>query len=366
MTDKDLINSVFLPCLTNQRTPHYIFLDKYKDLLREPNKQLYLSSIRGADEWSYKFFLEFINNMTNGDKDYSAISLPYQFGVKAGVIGTDFVKQYMKNTIDTPEIAMAEMECVPIGGTADSFYKYKFINNCRDNERAMCVMSNEDYLSYKDKLEKWPFYQEKLPNEIRVMGVDIALIGGNENDATAIWIARLIPDNGKFSKNICYCSTMSGTNSLIQTLKIKRLFYETQCDYVAMDIHGNAAGIYDICTDETYDSERNITYPAWTVMNEEATGKYASRVISKNAVPVIYGVSTSSSEVLYRMIVNLKNDLESNNLHLLVDSQDVTSYLNSQYKYYKIEDQEFKSRILDPYVQTTRFVNEAVNLVSTV
>lgn len=238
MADKDLINSVFLPCLTNQRTPHYIFLDKYKDLLREPNKQLYLSSIRGADEWSYKFFLEFINNMTNGDKDYSAISLPYQFGVKAGVIGTDFVKQYMKNTIDTPEIAMAEMECVPIGGTADSFYKYKFINNCRDNERAMCVMSNEDYLSYKDKLEKWPFYQEKLPNEIRVMGVDIALIGGNENDATAIWIARLIPDNGRFSKNICYCSTMSGTNSLIQTLKIKRLFYETQCDYVAIDIHG--------------------------------------------------------------------------------------------------------------------------------
>lgn len=360
LADQELLNKVFLPCLTNQRDPYYFSKPEYADLSKEKNKQIYLSSIRGEEEWSYKFFLEFVNNMLNGDMDYGTLSLPYQFGVEAGVIGADFVKQYMKNTVDSPEIAMAELECIPIGGTENAFYKYKSLNECRDNANALIAMSDLEYIEYKDKIEKWKFYKNKLPNEIRVMGVDIALIESPDNDNTAIWITRLIPNGGKYKKIVSYCESMHGLNSIVQNLRIKQLFYEMQCDYIAMDVQGNAAGIFDVATNETYDEARDIIYPAWTV-NEIDDLKYLNRTYSANAVPIIKCVRTPP-ELLYKMIVYAKNLFDSKEVSLLIDPQEAVEYLNEKYNYYKIDDAELRSRVLNSYAQTTVFINEAINL----
>lgn len=45
-----------MPFLTSERSPQYAELTKAEraQLPPEKNKTLYLSSIRGADEWSYK------------------------------------------------------------------------------------------------------------------------------------------------------------------------------------------------------------------------------------------------------------------------------------------------------------------------
>ena len=97
----------------------------------EKNKQIYLSSIRGAEEWSYKEFEQYVDYMTKGDTSYMTIALPYNLGVKNGYISRDIVEQSFKENQESVEMLLAEYCCVPEKGLSNSFYKYNSIDRCR-------------------------------------------------------------------------------------------------------------------------------------------------------------------------------------------------------------------------------------------
>lgn len=361
MVNKDIIDKIFRPFLTNKRTPPYLSNPEYEHLRnQEFNSQLYLSSIREKQEWSYKFFEEYIKDIVNEDQSYMTFSLPYQFGVETGIIDENLIKQQVKSSLDSPEIFRMEMECVPFGDSGSSAFTYKSLSNCRDNYKAFICKSDDEYIKYKDNPEKWTFYQEKLPNEIRLFCVDLAFIASKNNDNTSFHLIRLIPDGGKYKKIVSYAETMHGENSLIQTLRIKQLFYEFECDYCAMDVQGAGIGIYDIATKSTYDAPRGITYPAWDVVNREDV-KMTERAYEENGVQVLYHVKTPPA-LLHEIIGISQNLFSAEDVSLLVDSQEAIEYLIKHYKYYKITDYDLQSRMLAPYVQTTAFINEAINL----
>lgn len=118
--------------------------------------------------------------------------------------------------------------------------------------------------------------------------------------------------------------------------------------------------MFDNATTETYDEERGVTYPAWTVINPEDV-KMVNRTISRNAVPLIYSVKTPTA-LKSAMFANMRNVITDRRVDLLVDSQEATEYLIKNYKLYKIDDSDLRSRLLNPYVQTNRLVEEAINL----
>lgn len=221
-------------------------------------------------------------------------------------------------------------------------------------------MSDYEYAEYKDKKEKWFLYQEKLPNEVRILTADIALLESANNDNTSIWIIRLIPDGGKYKKILAFGESLHGLNSIIQTKRIKQLFYELNCDYAVIDCSGVGQGIFDYATVETYDENRDIIYPAWTVINPEDV-KMVNRTISNNAVPVIYSVKTPI-QLKSAMFSNMKDILTNNDLSLLCEMQEAIEYLDQNFGYYKIEDDELRARMLNPYVQTDMLISESINL----
>lgn len=246
-TEKEIIQRVFVPFLTDVRTPRYVDLtdEERAEIPIEPNKQLYLSSIRGADEWSYHYFEEYLDYMAHGDMRYTTVSLPYQFGLKNGFINRDIVEQQFKEGQENLDMLLAEYVAIPERGTANSFFKYSALAKCQNNIKALYAMSDEEFILYKNDLSQWKFYQEKLPNEIRLLSVDIALIESAKNDNTAMWVIRLIPDGNKYTKIVSYCESMHGINAIIQAKRFKQLFYEMQCDYIAIDIQG--AGAKNTC-----------------------------------------------------------------------------------------------------------------------
>lgn len=222
-------------------------------------------------------------------------------------------------------------------------------------------MSDEEYLTYKKNKKEWKYYVEKLPNEIRLLCMDVALVESKNNDNTAFWVIRLIPDGGKYKKIPSYLETCHGINSLIQARRAKQLFYEMDCDYFVLDAQGVGMGVYDACVTEIYDEQRNELYPAWVVDNQEDIGM-TSRVISANAVPIIHSVKTSIKEKSY-MLNQTKDIFINGDIELPVDSSDGLDYLNKEYNYYKLEDTDnLKARLLNSYVQTSVFINEAINL----
>ena len=128
-TEKEVISRVFVPMLSSPRAPDYIDLTskERQALPEEPNRQLYLSSIRGADEWSYAYFLQYIDSMTNGDRQYITVALPYNLGVKNRYISRAIVEQSFKENQDSVDVLLAEYCCQPGRGGGDSFYKYNVL-----------------------------------------------------------------------------------------------------------------------------------------------------------------------------------------------------------------------------------------------
>ena len=230
----------------------------------------------------------------------------------------------------------------------------------RNNSKALFCMSDYEYAEYKDKKEKWFLYQEKLPNEVRILTADIALLESANNDNTSIWVIRLIPDGGKYKKILAFGESLHGLNSIIQTKRIKQLFYELNCDYAVIDTQGSGVSIFDQATAETYDENRDIVYPAWTVINPEDV-KMVNRTISNNAVPVIYSVKTPI-QLKSAMFGNMKDILTNNDISLLCETQEAIEYLNQNFGYYETEDDELRARMLNPYVQTDMLINESINL----
>jgi hypothetical protein len=86
-----------------------------------------------------------------------------------------------------------------------------------------------------------------------------------------------------------------------------------------------------------------------------------NRTISNNAVPVIYSVKTPI-QLKSAMFSNMRDLITSGELSLLSESQEAIEYLNKTYSYYKIEDDDLRARILNPYVQTDLLITEAINL----
>ena len=360
-TDKEVIQRVFVPFLTSIRTPAYRDLTKEEreKIPDEPNRQLYLSSIRGADEWSFAYFLEYLDTLLKGKDTHIAIALPYHFGVKNKFISKAIVEQSFKDNTESMSMVLAEFLCIPERSNGNAFYKYRSLEKRRDNAKCMVSMSDEEYIEYKDNKSKFPYYQEKLPNEVRLLCMDIALVESQNNDNTAFWVLRLIPDGGSYKILASYAESIHGQNSILQALRLKQLFYEFDCDYAVIDGQGVGVGVLDICSAETYDKDRDVMYPAWMPINIDETK--TNRAISPNAVPVIYSISTSIKDKS-RMLVHSRDIIDTDRISFLMDTQDVMDYLNRNYQFYKIEDQDLRRRILNPYAQTSAFVNEAVNL----
>ena len=360
--DEKIINDVFVPMLTSPRIPPYASLtpEELATIPEEVNRQYYLSSIRGADEWSFKRLLNYLDYMLNGDKNYMVVSLPYHLGVKNRYISKMLVEQGFRNAIDDYESQIAEYLAIPIRGSGNTFFKYSDMSKARDNVKCITAMSDDEYILYKDNIEKWPYYVEKMPNEIRILAMDIALIESAKNDNSMMWIIRLIPDGGKYKKILAYGESMHGLNSTIQGKRAKQLFYETQCDYFVVDSMGSGVGLVDFCTTETYDEIRGISYPAWGFVNPDETN-LANHVMSSTAVPVMYAVKTPI-QLKSSMFINMKDMISTGDLSMPTTVDEGIEYLDKVFKFYKIEDSDLRGRLIGTYTQTDMLVNEAINL----
>lgn len=235
--DKDVITKVLRKFLTARRQPGYLKYEKYKDC-REPNTEIYLSSIGMKSDWSFDKFLAYKEQMTAGKK-YFTCGFPYQLGIKHGIIDKQRVIDEMEES-DFDEISFSmEMGCIPFGESDKAYFKFDEMNRCREIQNIMIPMTNEEFIQNKGDKKKNKFYIKKKENEIRIITMDIALMAGKMNDNTSFNVIRLIPNGNEYIKFLIYSEILNGENTSIQALRLKQLFYDLECDYVVMDCAGN-------------------------------------------------------------------------------------------------------------------------------
>jgi hypothetical protein len=359
LIDINILTRVLRRFLGTPRQPGYLKKPQYKHL-QERNQEIYLSSAWFKSHWSWNRFQSFFKMFIKGKK-YFICGLPYQLSVKEGLLMKEQVIDEMQEEDFDPLSWEIEMECMFFGESENSYFKYDDLNKSRNLTKPLLPMTDLEFIQYKGDKKKHKFYKPKRLDEIRILGVDCALMGGRENDASIYKLIRCIPNGDEYMKSVEYIEALEGQHTTIQGLRLKQIFYDLDCDYCAMDTAGNAIGIYDEVTKITYDPSRCIEYPAWCAMNDD---KMQERAYDKNAVPIKYSIKVAGANALavqHEMNTYVKTQFTKNKIKLLCTESEGRDYLLDNQDSLKLDSDE-TARIIANYFQTTRLIHEMINL----
>lgn len=350
MIDKDILDSVLLPFLNVYRQPPFLKKKQYKHLTEE-NIELYISSAWYSSHWMWDSMQSARDAMLKG-KDTVIFALDYLTSLHHGLLSKKRIEN-IKNNKNFDEVNFQmEYENIMYGQSGNAIFQLEDLTKNRVLKNPFYPIDNLDYASKKRK-RKEPLKD----GEVRIMGVDVALMGGNQNDATIITCVRLIPQGDTYLRKVAYIEKLEGSHSEDQAIRIKQLFEDFQASYVALDTHGNGMSVYDALVKVQYDEERDVEYDAWCAYNDEEMKKRAK---TQNPLPVVFSIK-ADRKLNHEIATTLRSNFQSGNIELLVNEIEARDMLSDK-KWYKDASVEQKVDYEMPFVQTTLLVNELVNL----
>lgn len=384
--DKEIIDTVFIPFLTAKRQLPYLKNKKYehlKDL--ESNHFIQLSSIGSKSSSLYEEFENYIRFIGKGIEDYCVFSIPYQIPLSSGVIDKKLIQKMVRENTRGTEAFKQEMEVIPSGSGESAMFRFEDLNKNRKVHIPLIPITDDEYIEYKGDIRKYPYYQKKEEDEIRIISYDIALMGGRSNDLSVFTIFRLTPfedidieydEDGnevkksykRYIKEVLYIETHSGKNIDPQVLRFKQLFYDLECDKAVIDAGGSGQAFLDLCTKKTPDSLRGKRYPAWRLINENDIQE--SRVLDETAEKLLYFIKISggnASQEHAKIVSRARLGFQKKNIKLLLHEDDIIDELNKRYKYNllkasnNIQENETAQRLINSFYQTTKLIDEGIN-----
>lgn len=347
--------------------PEYAEKIKNGEIKREPNKEIYLSSAYYRHSWAYKHFLSYLKLMQEGmakvKSNHFTCCLPYQLSIESGIKDIDSLQAEYDEGVDEQEWKM-ELECYWIGSDDEnSFYKYDSLDPCRRVRRALYP---KQILEQVDANDKYFVQQKKKQGEIRILFSDIARkesITG-ENDATSIGLMCLTQVDDKrlnsayFLRDVPFLETFTGTNTMLQALRIRELFDWFECDYLVIDAQNLGASIIDLLALPMTNPETGEEYSPINCINHSSLK--LGEVLYPNAPKQIYGIMGTpalNSEIAYA----LRDTIQKRRLRLLTDEIEGRKEL-SAIKNFDNFSPELKGALRQPYLQITALVSEMIDL----
>lgn len=335
---------------------------KFNGLMLEP-KRIFMTSARTKDNWVWSYLKKVVQ------KHY--IDKRIKYGFFAGDIFTAVANkiqtknQYLTRREDTNDLDF-EMEFLNLwlGETEGSLFLYDDFHKNQVLKTAFLPTTNDDY--YYNIKNKYDFSHE---NEIRVLAMDIAVSGGRENDNTVFVLGNIDIETNQ--RKVEYIKAENGLNSQKQIVMIKRLFYDYKCTYFVMDATGLGNVFFDLLTTETYDNERDITYPAWTVCRDKILQISSDRVMNdkinrtmdSNAEEVIIPIN-GTSEINSDMHLAMRKNLKDNIISFLKDDSEMELLFQEKDSKWILKPSEKKAYDLTPFVETRYAINEAITLTT--
>ena len=127
---------------------------------------------------------------------------------------------------------LVEMQCLFYGESDNAFFTYDFLD---DNRKIKYPIYPRPYYALIDDNKNFK-YRLKENGEIRFVVADIATMGGKTNDLSAFIVFQLIPTkSNQYLRNVVYMESMSGGHTVDQTVRIRQLFDDFDCDYIVLD-----------------------------------------------------------------------------------------------------------------------------------
>jgi hypothetical protein len=207
-----------------------------------------------------------------------------------------------------------------------------------------------------------------MPEEMRVVSVDVAMRAGSTNDNTIITCARLLPSKKGWLTEISFMESHNGKNTNLQALRIKQIYTEFQGDILVLDLANAGISVFDALSSVTKDEVRGVEYQAYTVMNSENVDdklyeELFARTLGQEALGCIFPISATAG--LNSLIaVKFRERLKKKLISFLVDDNTEEEFLikSGNKDILDQEDTGVRAYLLQANLQTSLFINESIAL----
>jgi len=227
-----ILDSVLKPFLNVYRQPPFLKKDEYKHLTEE-NVEIYISSAWYSNHWMQGAMESTRDLMLKGE-EVAIFSLDYLTSLHHNLLSRKRIENIKRDrNFDAINFSI-EYENIMYGQSSDALFSLDDVNKNRTLKNVFYPLNNLDYETLKNK-KKEPLKD----GEIRILGVDVALMGGDQNDISVITCMRLIPNGDSFLRKVVYIETIDGGHSEDQAIRIRQIFEDFQASYVALDCGGN-------------------------------------------------------------------------------------------------------------------------------
>lgn len=352
MVDLSVITKVLRKFLAAPRSPKYLDKPEYKHL-QERNKEIYLSSCWLKSHWSFERMKSYSKSMMEG-KQYFVCHLPYQLAIKEGLLMKEQVLDEMSESDFDTVAWLMEMEALWFGESEKAYFKFDDLYKNRKLGKANYPLDILNLINDKS------FHTDKkIKGEIRLLTADIATMTGNQNDASAFFLLKLIPTKNGYERQYSYAESIEGGHTGDQALRIRQLFYDFDCDYIVLDTQNAGIGVYDQLTTPQMDNERGTEYEPLSCVNDT---RMQERCVYPDAPKVVYSIR-ATPQMNSEIAVTFKDSFKRGKIKLLVPENEGGEFLGNN-KSYKKFPEEIKLDLRMPYIQTTLLVNEMMNLES--
>lgn len=355
LIDPKIYTTVLRRFLANARHPGFLDKPEYKDYPMERNQEIFLTSAYFKSNWSYEKYRMFLKKMSEGKK-YGVCVLPYQMGIYARLFSKEQMLDELSEGDRDPMAFSMEMEALFYGQSESAYFNFDLINGARKIEVPIYPSSAYRIASsFKKKIKKQP----KHEGEIRALCIDVAVVGGTQNDASAFYLMQLIPDKRGYLRKFVYGETRVGMNTVEQSMLIRRLYTDLECDYIVLDRANAGVAIYTNLTYPMYDKERGVEYESWTSMNEKEMQDLCS---FENAKPVIYTISATpiSNDAMARSVKDMLMQTPPR-ITFLGGREEKQQFMESYPEIATLQSEE-QAAFLLPFEETDCLVNEMVQL----
>ena len=359
LISKVVIDTILRKFLTYRRMPDYLDLsdnERKAEYNKEKNLTLYLSSAFFKSHWSFTKCLDTFKAMLDDRRKQFVCGLPYQLAIYEGLLDEELVMDEMSES-DFSEVKWSmEMEALWFGSNENAFFDFNDISKNRKIKYAMVPDVLATKLNNASQIKIIP----KQNGEIRILSADIALMSSKKhnNDATSIFINQMIPNKaGKYSSNIVYSEAYEGLRTDDQSLIIRKLFDEYNCDYLVIDANGIGLSCYDCLATDMVDSDTGQIYPALSCCNNQ---EMADRCTVIGADKVIWAIK-ANAQFNSDCAFLLREGFRSGRIRLPIDEFECEEHL-SDIKGYNGLSPSDKIKFQLPYINTTLLINELINL----
>lgn len=363
----EIRDEVLIPMLSVPRQPKYINNPEFKEYTQEENIQIYISSAYYSSEWIYDYSKKTLKDFLNGKSGTYFLAMDYKLALHERLTTQKYI-DLQKSKMDEVSFAM-EFDTIFYGQNKNALFSYDSLKRLRVLKTSFKPLENHEYVTMRNK-HRQKIISERDDGEIRIIAVDVALLGGSKNDASQFICMNFVPHGNRYIRKVDYIESMEGVHSSIQAIRLKQLYEDYCADFVVMDCNGTSLPLYEAVSQRQQDDERGVKYEAWSAINSE---NLKVRAVSDTPLNIVYSI-VATPFGNHEMNQILRQSIADGLLKLLVEENEafeefikndiIEEFADSDMK--TSEYAEKKVKLLESYIQTTATINELINLDYTV